>query len=246
MILLSIAFGMVGTMIVNAISSSGAGSSNVASAAAISRTLQAFESDLGNAIAPGRLETKIRDLDELKGVVQDHDPARSSDPLDAGSAVEFDDVLKADRHELQLRVDTDRQAGVECVAWTIGLVDGRQTVERTVYRAGGCGGAAIDTDTLVKLPKAVGGAESPAGFFRYQYGCNRSECPGSAPAGADCRPYTAPANGVPNDRRRWVVAVELHLEAMAQQGTSASQHKTAATASIRSRNTAEYRSALGC
>ena len=94
------------------------------------------------------------------------------------------------------------------------------------------------------LSAPAGSATAPIRPFSYTMLCHKVECTPSPQDRGACEPWIQPEVG---DRKvRWIVGVRASFQTTEAQGQSAAQTTGAVSMSIRSRDTHEYRSALGC
>ncbi len=244
MILLTIALGIVGGVVMQSISGSGSARSGGISDAAVARASTMLGDDVGKAMTQARRDNKVRDPADLAAAVRRNEPAISSDPADNSARVDIDDVIMATSTELRLRADVDRTAGVECVQWLARTTGSKFILRRRVDRQGAaCGGGRL-SDLVVLQSDSAAASLVDTTPFSYRLMCRRGTCPGSsAPASSPCRPWSVAS--VPANKRRWVIGVDANLGAVTEERSAA-----AATgelrSSIRSREVQTWREALGC
>lgn len=239
-VLFAIAAGIVTSIVMHAVSGAGTARTGALSDAAIERTSAALRDDIARAVTADRASYRLRDPGEFEDAVRLNDVAYSTDPTSVGP-LDIDDVVTATPKLLQVRADVDpASAGYECITWEAKLVGKIFTIERRVGAGAGCGSGNLGTRTLMRADTAVPGInQSP---FSYDMIC--AGCPGAPGASSNCAPWRV--TSVPQQQRRWVVAVHADLMSAAVRGSSAAVAEGSITAEVRSRDTQTYRGALGC
>lgn len=242
MIIMIIVFGMVARGVMDAFSGASGSRAGSVSDAAISRASEAFKDDVARAETDDRAAGRDRNQVELEYAVRNGTVLQSSDPSKLGPA-DIDEVVEATRNRLTVKADVraDR-TGAECVTWAMQPSPDNKKLQfvRTVQAP--CGGAVLETRTMLSAPMNQQGIEPNP--FSYDLQCDRSSCPG-APSGSRCVPWTV--TSVTGTReRRWIVTIRARLVAGATEGKSAGQSRSSVLAAIRSRDTTQYKDALGC
>ena len=171
---------------------------------------------------------------------------------DDGDGMSVHDIVVATDSQLRFYSDVDSDTrGPECVTWEV--VGG--ALQRSVHaldgtRYGGCGAGALAltriSETRVIPAPSSDAAVTPAPPFAYRM--LRVQDP-SNPDPGTCQTVESGAGGIgPNQRlaRDQVIAVHLDIQAfVTRRGTSGDQRQRT-TVSIPSRQSVEYRYALGC
>lgn len=246
MVLLVIVVAMVVTGIVAALRGSADARSGAISDAAMTRVTTAINDDVARAMTADRDAARLRDPVELARAITRHEPAYSTSPADPpGTVLDIDDVVDAQPDRFSIRVDADKSvAGAECVTWRASSTDGTFAIERLVDPGASCGSGSIARTTFVSAPADVAGINLEP--FSYDLVCAPASCDdsGASDPAAPCRPWTV--SSVPASQVRRVVAVRATITAATAQSGSASRSDGTSSSTIRSRDTATYREALGC
>lgn len=250
MVLLAIAIAIVATVVVQSIQGSSSASSGAISDAAVTRVSDRLSDDVASAMTEDRRDHRLRDPAELAAAVRRNEVPLSSDPAEAGTVVDIDDVVTATETRLQLRADVDRAPGVECVDWEARSVAQRFELVRRVARAGqACGSGGLGEQVILRSDsnaarRADGTPLIDTTPFSYRLMCHSASCPGSAaPAGEPCQPWSR--GTVAAAQRRWVVGVDATIGTVTVQRASGSAAGTVRMG-IRSREIGSWRRALGC
>jgi prepilin-type N-terminal cleavage/methylation domain-containing protein len=242
MILLAIAFAIVGTTLVQALSGSGTSTSGAVSDTAAARVTARFQDDIAVVESADRKARLVREQVVLDAALRQDANASSDNPAAPNASVDLEDVLIATPTRFRVQAEVDRQTtGVECVTWDATTNDTRFQIMRTVQRSG-CGATISEEVLLTGRSDARGANVSP---FTYRLMCNRTLCGADslAPPATPCQPW--PATSVDDRKqRRWIIGVQANFVAHA--GRSATSSSANTTMNIRSREEHMWRTALGC
>jgi prepilin-type N-terminal cleavage/methylation domain-containing protein len=244
MVLLSLVVAMVGTVIIKALSGSSTSRAGALSDAAVARTVEALQNDIARAVTQHRDEGRLRDPMEFANAVRSNQPAHSSNPADNNLLLDIDEVVLATPTELRLRANVANSAGYECVTWSATTTAGTfRLIRRVASATSMCGTAGLGEKTFLSAPAGLKGVVTSP--FSFEMLCNRTLCAGSEASPAQpCRPWQR-TTAVPAGQRRWVVAINARFRAGSAEGGGSAADGTVSTA-IRSRDTEQYRTALGC
>lgn len=246
LVLTVIACGTVSMVLIHGFQSSSDARAGGVSDAAIRRTTEALQDDVGRAATADTRSGDVRDDTMLADAVRTgaaaYRPFRDAngvvDPAKPLVPADIDDIRVATPTEVQLIV------GNECITWRAGrgTLDGRATfdITRSVAPATNCGAT---TDTRRFVSAGPGADTTP---FSFRLLCSRVQCPGSAaPSTAPCRPWTV-ETAVTGHRRRWIVGVDISFASLTQSNRGVGAGRTTVSAGIRAREVERYREALGC
>ena len=241
MILLGLAIGVVGQVVIQAVGGGAGARAGAVSDGAVYRAASMLADDVAAANTEHRRDNLLRDPTDLAGALQRNEVPYSSDPARPGMRLDIDEVVRATPTELQIRADVDRAVGVECVTWRAVTAGGFQ-LRRMVGPA--CGSASLSDRVLLESsnPAAAGIDTTP---FAYRLVCSRRDCPNTgAPSGSECQPWIVENRAVRTEQRRWVIGVDAKLGVVSE-GAAAGGTGSMRIA-IRSRDTETYRRGLGC
>lgn len=246
LVLIGIAGGIISTVIINGFQSSSDARAGGISDAAIRRTTEALQDDVGRAATADTRSGDVRDDTMLADAVRTgataYRPFRDAsgvvDPAQPLVVADIDDIRVATPTLVQMIVAN------ECITWRAGpgTLDGRATfdITRSAAPAASCGAT---TDTRRFVSAGPGADTTP---FSFRLLCNQAQCPGSAaPSGARCRPWTVETE-VTGHRRRWIVGVGISFASLTQSNRGTGAGRTTVSAGIRAREVERYREALGC
>lgn len=234
MVLLAIALAVASGAIIQQVSGSSTARAGAISDAKVARAAASFADDVAAARTLDLVGGELRDPAEFAAAVRDNAVARSSnpDPARANRPLDIDAVLQATDRELRLQVEADAMSpGTECITWRV-APGAAFAVERLVDRTRACGAGALGREQMLSAPAEVTGIDRTP--FGYELAC------GACGGGVTCRP--SPAASVPADRLRWITAATFGIDVVSGSTPGAGSSKV----SIRIRDTASYRRALGC
>lgn len=243
MVLLAIAVGIVGTIVVQAVVGFRGANSGAVSDSAVTRSVDALTSDVAAAVTPDRRDNRLRDATEMSVFVRTGAVASASNQTTGESMpIDIDDLTMATPTQFRLKADVDRTPGTECVTWIAQTIGTTFTVERRVDPWNGCGGGSLSKKTYISAPSTAAGLDTTP--FTYQLICNRTVCPGSSASLAQpCRPWAVEGT-VSAAQLRWVIRVDATFTQVAADGATGGEGATGVA--LRSRDTESYRKALGC
>jgi type II secretory pathway pseudopilin PulG len=243
MILLVIVLALAGRPIIDGIRGVDSVQSRASANAAASDAMERIRTDLELARAPDRDTRHVRDVEKLRRALTEAGfVTRSDDPTEGARTLDVRDIVRATADEVHVRADvlaSDRNRPTECIALVASsAASAEYSLVRTVYadeRAaaglGACGGAIVETATLLGPSPRVPD-RTPDTTFAYQV------------LQADCTTRRV-ASAVGSDLNR-ILAIDVSVI-----GTSTRRSGVGATNSSTvivptSRDTVEYRRALGC
>jgi hypothetical protein len=246
-ILLLVVLGLIGGGIMLAANGFGRSVSGDRSSRQFDGTLDRFERDVANAQSYHRARSLVRDSVDLRRALVDGAQIAAPNHFTAAAVLDVHDVKVASANELVVVSQVDGATTTpECVRWTIAGGAGNWRLDRAVAPSGedgSCGGYGA----AEQMANGNGdGAEEAAAMpsFAYRLVCNGCPGAGVAEAGGACGSWSA--SSVPANQLGWIVAAELDVAATAGANQRITRARGAGLVSIRSRETANYRAALGC
>jgi hypothetical protein len=140
--------------------------------------------------------------------------------------------------------DPDVDPPAECVTWKVTTSGSPARVHYRRSVAQSCGGPAVETSEVLSVLAALPGVTDTP--FTYRLQCHPVDCNAAAtpPAGRPCS--TWPDTNVTGKSRGWIIGVRMDVQAGSVEARSASTNNGFVDATIRSRTTTDYASALGC
>lgn len=241
MVLLSIAMGLVGSALVNALSGSSVSTSGAIADSEIAKVTARFQDDLAVAETDDRAANLVREQLVLDNALRNDADASSDDPNSSNTNVDLEDIVVATPTMVQFKAEVVRATpGAECVTWEAKTAGSAYMIVRTVGNAGCAGGTAevvakgrSDSSGIVLEP------------FSYDLRCHRTLCVGSGATSAStpCAAWNATSVTGRRDLRR-IVAIRAKFTT--NQGKNATDGHSGALMNIRSRQTHQWTTALGC
>jgi prepilin-type N-terminal cleavage/methylation domain-containing protein len=256
MVLLAIAVALVSHGVLSALNASTQSRTGAISDAAMARISQQFQSDVAMAETTDRIAGRIRDPFDLERAVRRGEGVTTTDPTaPANAVVDIYDIRAATDDRIVLLADVlpdtsqdpSVDAPAECVIWDVNTSGSPARVHYTRTIESSCGGPVVETREMLSVPANIPGIDAHP--FTYRLECHPSACPGNAapdgpPSGRPCGTWNE--STVTGKDRAWIVGVRMHVMAGAAEGHAASTTGGLVEATIRSRTTTEYASALGC
>jgi hypothetical protein len=135
----------------------------------------------------------------------------------------------------------------ECVTWDVSTsgVPARVRYVRSVAET--CGGSPVETTELLSVLESLPGVVKHPFSFRLQChptACTSTSPPDGPPAGRPCGTWDETA--VTGEARGWIVGIQMRVMSGSTAGRNASVTDGLVDATVRSRTTTDYASALGC
>lgn len=241
MVLTTIAAGIVASVIVQGIAGSSGARAGSVSDAAIRRSVDAMSDDIARAATTDRRDGAVRDPIAFAQAVRAGSAAwkparRSNGAVDMNAAMvraDIDDVRAASGSRFSVAV------GSQCITWAVV----QSTLIRSVAPVTNCA-ATTSRRVYIRSESARGGLNRAP--FTYQVVCNPAVCAGARPVRGTppCRPHEV--TSVATNQLRWVVGIDATLATITIDSKGTSESSGSISQSMRSRETASYRQALGC
>lgn len=261
MVLLIILLAVAMIPILDGFSGAAKNQSSAMSEQAVRDAVDSIRNDVAAASAPDRDPRKVREIWQLHKAMVSTAPVISADPADGGAILNVYDVLVATPTDLQFQADVLKgaaNAGAECVRYTTSASGADPFwIRRRVYADAlpaaslpnvTCTGAVAKDDYVIERSKFIAG-RTPTQVFSYDLLCSSdpvSGCGGASSEPASCSTWSSGAAAVTGVRRNWIVSVNVNIGATTQRQDAVSERSDSTNMSVRSRETSEYRRALGC
>lgn len=235
-VLLAIILAFASRPLIDGISGSNTIQSRTDAAGKASDAVNIISADVEMAFAPDRDRRRIRDIEKLRrALVESGFVAVSDDPADNGRNLDVRDITVAAPNSLSFRADVyaaDQNAPVECVSYEAEPAASAQyKLERVVYADTSCSGSVLSRTTLLEYTPRIE-SRVPEEVFAYDV---------LAP---DCTTQSrSTVSGMDLNR---IVAVRVNVAAVSRRRESISVSSKSVSITPTSRDTIDYRRALGC
>lgn len=257
LVILAIVIAGLARPLLGAFSTASQARSSQGAQANVLRTSDQMQGDLLATRSPDRNTSKQRGVDSLKRglLIDPQGRAVSDDPSDMGRMFDIYDVLAATPTMLRLVVEEDdTHVGSECAQWDVAntAATGRVSVRRRFFWTRNCTGAAR-TDTMLVpdqafVPSFLGETRAAVPpVLSYQLVCSPTAafCNGRyGSAGPGCQGWSA--TSAPGVARNLIVGVTIDLRSVEQQAGEAAGARAKSEITLPSRESTDYRRALGC
>lgn len=230
MVILAIVMAFVGRALLDGFTGATKTQTEAITSQATAEAIDTIRADVQAALSSDRDRTKIRDDFKFESALKG-EPVTSDDPADGGRTLEIQDITKASPTLLAFQIEVNAEnPGSECVQYEL-MGGSTFSLKRVQSESRGCGEG--QKRTVLKPMRAIDGRTFDK-VFTYNLLSDA------------CTLEAEPRETVGGAELNRIVSVNVLLGAAATRGRSVSTDGRQTVISVRSRETLEYRRALGC